>query len=371
MALLSMKLPAARPQRFLRCSFWVAVILAIATPGRGEQGKPDPQTVAGWDRYVDLTERRMETQLSNPTTFIQAGIKSLKKDDVYIRRLETKDEQGKSIEIAGGSIHHWLGAVIVPGKDLESVLRFVQDYDQHQQYFKDIEQSLLRKREGNTFEVFMRLRRSKMGVTARFNTEHRITYTRHANDRVSSKSVATRIRQLDRSGNEIPPGSDSGYLWRLNSYWRFSQIDGAVIVECESIGLSRPLGSFVSFLDFFAFGRIKKIAESIAREALSDTLTALRDGVLRSRDNGELALSSAALLRGAQPNRKRMTCSAGACLGRRRSRVNQMLQIAEPSKGLSFGSWVCYGTNFQPTIRSWRGMAIGLYTVNRTLDSMP
>jgi len=49
----------------------------------------------------------------------------------------------------------------------------------------------------------------------------------------------------------------------------------------ESIGLSRPLGSFPGFLDVLAFGRIKKIAESVAKEALQDTLTALRDGVLR------------------------------------------------------------------------------------------
>jgi hypothetical protein len=120
-----------------------------------------------------------------------------------------------------------------------------------------------------------------MGVTARFNTDHEITYTRHTKDLVSSKSIATRIRQLDSSENEYAPGRESGYLWRLHSYWRFAQRNGGVIVECESVGLSRPLGSFLGVLDFFAFGRIKRIAESVAEEALRDTLTALRDGILR------------------------------------------------------------------------------------------
>jgi hypothetical protein len=195
--------------------------------------------------------------------------------------LETKDEKSQEIEAKGGSIHHWHGAVFVPGTDLESLLRWVRDYNRHQDYFKDVEQSTFKKQDGETFEVFMRLRRSKMGVTARFNTDHRITYTRHGQDRASSKSIATTIRQLDKSGNEYPRGRDSGYLWKLNSYWRYTQRDGGVIVECESIGLSRPLGSFLGFLDILALGRIKRIAESVAEEALHDTLTQLRDGVLR------------------------------------------------------------------------------------------
>jgi hypothetical protein len=267
---------------FCGVSFWIPLVLALAIPLHGQEAKPAVETLAAWDRYIGLTERQTQAELNNPNAFVRSDFNLLKTKDVSIQRRETKDEKGRKIEVVGGSIHHWLGAVFVPGKDLESVLRWVRDYDRHQDYFKDVEQSSLKKQDGETYEVFLRLRRSKMGVTARFNTDHRITYSRHDPARASSKSVGTRIRQLDKAGNEYAPGRDSGYLWRLNSYWRFDQRNGGVVVECESVGLSRPLGSFIGFLDFLAFGRIKRIAESVAEEALRDTLTALRDGVLRT-----------------------------------------------------------------------------------------
>jgi hypothetical protein len=262
-------------------SFWLALILAWAMPLVGQQSHPAVETVAAWDRYINLTERRIQAEVNNPADFVRSDVNFLRTKSIYVQRLETSDEKGEAIEVKGGTIHHWLGAVFVPGKDLESLLQWVRDYDRHQDYFKDVEQSSLKKQDGETYEVFLRLRRSKMGVTARFNTDHRIIYSRHGSDRVSSKSVGTRIRQLDKSGNEYPPGRDSGYLWKLNSYWRFTERDGGVIVECESIGLSRPLGSFLGFLDILAFGRIRRIAESVAEEALQDTLTTFRDGVLR------------------------------------------------------------------------------------------
>jgi len=34
-------------------------------------------------------------------------------------------------------------------------------------------------------------------------------------------------------------GDDRGFLWRLNAYWRYEQVAGGVIAECESITLSR------------------------------------------------------------------------------------------------------------------------------------
>jgi hypothetical protein len=261
--------------------FVLALIFAIALPLYGQEAKPAQETVADWDRYIQLTERRIQAGLNNSATFLRSDTRVLKTNEIFIQKLQTKDDKGGAIEVRGGDIHHWLGAVFVPGKDLESLLRWVRDYDKHQEYFEDVEESALRKRDGETYEVFMRLRRSKMGITARFNTDHRIVYSRHGNDRVSSTSVGTRIRQLDKSGQEYAPGRDSGYLWRLNSYWRFVERDGGVIVECESIGLSRPLGSFIGFLDFLAFGRIRRIAESVAEEALHDLLTDLRSGFLR------------------------------------------------------------------------------------------
>jgi hypothetical protein len=72
-------------------------------------------------------------------------------------------------------------------------------------------------------------------------------------------SRSTRIQQS---------GSDQGFLWRLNSYWRFEQVEGGVYVQCRAISLSRdlPLG----------FGWLRGFLERFPRESMVNTMDATR-----------------------------------------------------------------------------------------------
>jgi hypothetical protein len=144
-------------------------------------------------------------------------------------------------------------------------LNWVQDYDHHDLYFREVEQSKLLSRDGDTFEIFLRLTKSKF-VTVRYDTYHSVTYRRHGEGRASSRSVATRINEIDDSG------TDHGFLWRLNSYWRFSEEDGGVYVECESISLSRAVPFGLGWL-------INRYVDSVPRESLRNTLLSIREGV--------------------------------------------------------------------------------------------
>ena len=235
-----------------------------------------------WARYTKLTEQRIEEELKNPSPLPRSDFDYLKEGRVQTQPLTTTDK-GKEIEVKNGSVHHWHGRILVPAMDLNTLLPWLQEYDRYAARFKEVEESELRSRSGDTFNVRLGLTRTKFKVTVHYDTEHTVVYRRNGAGRASSRSEATRIVQLRNYGTprmeRLPEGNDDGYLWRLNSYWRFTERDGGVIVECESIGLSRPLGSFLSILNWFTFGKIKDIAESVARESLEDTLTALRDGV--------------------------------------------------------------------------------------------
>ena len=58
-------------------------------------------------------------------------------------------------------------------------------------------------------------------------------------------------------------------MWRLNSYWRFKQEADAVIVECESISVSRGIPIALGWL-------VKPFVMSVPRESLESTLGSLR-----------------------------------------------------------------------------------------------
>lgn len=178
-----------------------------------------------------------------------------------------------------GMIHHWTGIIFVPHMTLDSLIRWLQDYDHHDKYFKEVEKSKLVSRDGNTFKIYLRLRRKKV-VTVIYNSDHTAIYRRHDGQHVSSRSFTTKIAEVDDPGSpserEKPVGNDRGFLWRLNSYWRFVEQDGGVVVECESVSLSRSIPSGLGWM-------IRDFVESIPRESLENTLTSIRDGSQQAR----------------------------------------------------------------------------------------
>lgn len=243
------------------------------------------ETVSAFERYVALTEARIDGELelkSRGDAFLVLDrlppgesaevYRRLRSGDIDKRRLETLESDGGSIAIPKGMVHHWVGDVFVPGASVEDVVRWVTDYDQHERYFDEVEASRLLSRSGNDYEIFLRLRRTKV-ITVHYNTEHEVVYRNHGPGRVSSRSHSTRIAEVVDAGTpderENPPGEDRGFLWRLNSYWRFKEVEGGVVVECETVSLSRSIPAAFRWL-------VGRYIDSVPKESLDATLAPIR-----------------------------------------------------------------------------------------------
>jgi len=266
----------------------LVLTLALLTAQSLPAAELQSRTLASWENYVRLTERRVAAELEDKQKFLaedflaesgpQEARALLNNGQVLIRRMETLDGNGRKIPVPDGMIHHWLGGIFVPGVSVGALLKWIQDYDQHERYFLEVEKSQLLSRDGPEFRIFYRLRRKKV-ITVFYNTLHTVVYRQKDAQHASSRSATTRIAELEHPGEpgetEKPVGDDRGFLWRLNSYWRFLEADGGVFVECESVSLSRSIPFGLGWL-------IKGYVESIPRESLENTLTSIRDGV-RSR----------------------------------------------------------------------------------------
>ncbi|MBI4464761.1 MAG: hypothetical protein HY647_08675 [Acidobacteria bacterium] len=268
---------------------WSVILLAVQGGVRAEL---KPQTSAAWATYVRLTEKRIAAELDHGQKFLVTDFlgdaeaasarAALRAGRLYIRKMRTVNETGQEIPVDGGMIHQGMGSIFLPGVRLDSVLRWVQDYDQHYHYFQEVEKSKLLSRQDPQFRIFLRLRRKKI-ITVFYNTEHTAIYRRYDARRVSSRSFTTKIAELEKAGTpgekEKPMGSDSGFLWRLNSYWRFQEEDRGVYVECESISLSRGIPFGLNLL-------IRGYVESVPRESLENTLTSIRGGMRKTEGSG-------------------------------------------------------------------------------------
>ena len=231
------------------------------------------KTLDSWQKYVRLTEERVERELARETW---EDLEKVGNGDVQVVRVRTVDKNGRPVTADGGMIHHWKGSVFISGATLEEVLKFVQSYDRHHRFFREVEQSRLISREGDTFRIFYRLKKKKV-VTAVYNTEHTVVYRILGPGRACSRSVATRIAELEAPGTpaekEKPPGKGRGFLWQTNGYWRLAERHGrGVVVEWESISLSRSIPLGLGWL-------VKPLVESVPRHSAADVLGALRDNL--------------------------------------------------------------------------------------------
>jgi hypothetical protein len=266
-----------------------AVLLAflLVIPGQTEAAELKPEAVQGFDRYVHLTEERMQNELQPGTPFLWVdGLPEARRNgtharlehgDVVTGRLETRDSAGP-FHTPGAMIHHWVGMVFIPGVSLQQVLTLLQDYDHHSIYYSPgVTKSKLLERSGDDFKVYFRLTRKRI-ITVVLDTEYEVHYQRLEATRALSRSYTTRIAQVEHPGesNERAkvPGNDEGFLWRLYSYWSFSEADHGVYVQCEAISLTRDIPTGLNWL-------IGPLIESIPRESLEFTLESTRAAVLR------------------------------------------------------------------------------------------
>lgn len=199
---------------------------------------------------------------------------------VAMARIDRARPGEAELDVPDGKIHHWAGAIFIPNTTVPDVFeRLSRLAGQESKHYEEVIASRLLSRDGDRYRIFMKLRRSKYRVTATYNSEHAVEYRRLGGTRATARSVATRIAEVDNAGTpeerEKKIGSDSGYLWRLNAYWRYEAVNNGVLIECESVSLSRGVPAFVRFL-------VSGIVEGLARESLERTLTGLRTALTKT-----------------------------------------------------------------------------------------
>ncbi len=247
--------------------------------------RPSPTTVKAWDRYFEWADNKVKKEVSDPDRFLIEDFMSpsdradvrhrLEDGGIVVYRRTGVVPAGTKFDVPGGELHHWWGAILVPDIRLPPLISFLQDYGNHADRFADVVKSRLLRKDGDHFEFYFRLRRTKAFVTVTYNTEQYCDYWNLGQGRIWSRSIATKIAELEDPGTpderEKPPGGDRGFLWRLVSWWRFKETDHGVIVECESASLSRDIPTLIRLIPGVA-GYIR----SMPRESLESILTTIR-----------------------------------------------------------------------------------------------
>jgi hypothetical protein len=269
----------------------VVLVLFAAWSATAHSAELKPKTALAFDRYVSATEARFASELrpGGPFLYIDKlnaqdknkAYDQLKQGEILVERLETK-APGVSADIPGGMLHHWVGLIFIPGVTMAQTLPIVKDYDRRAELYKpDVIASKTIAHNGNDYKMFLRLRQKKF-TTIVFNTDYDVHWGSVDPTRVYSNSISTRIAELkdpDKpDGEELPVGSGHGYLWRLNTYWRFQEKDGGVYLQCEALSLTRDMPIGLGWL-------IKPLVTSIPKQSLNHALGQTRNVILQEKKN--------------------------------------------------------------------------------------
>src|SRR5262249_10071405 len=205
-----------------------------------------------------------------------------------VERRETKGP-GLSSDVPDGLVHHWVGIIFIPGIALAELLPIMRDYDRRAELYKpDVIASHLISHQGDDYVFFLRLYQKRF-TTVVFNTEYVAHWGEIDPHKVYSHSISTRItesKDADRpDGEEWPVGQGRGYLWRLNTYWRFEEKDNGVYMQCEALSLTRDIPFGLGWL-------LKPLVTKIPRESLNHALGQTRTAVLEKKKSWGPASSS-------------------------------------------------------------------------------
>jgi hypothetical protein len=272
-----------------------AVFATMPTQAATAPGPP-PQALAAFDQYVGQAEAVIQREERDPQSFL--GLQAFpdaSHDDLQSRLLrgEIVVTSGgiTPVEVPGGLVHHWVGIVFIPQATIAQVFAILQNYDQMARYYSpDVAASHLIKRHGDDFQISMRLREHKI-ITVMLDGLYDVKYGRldAAHQHCVSHSMQlvevsddrdSGIQDTDVAGEPPAAGTDHGFLWRTNAYWRFEQAADGVFVEFESISLSRNVPTGWGWL-------IEPFIREVPRESLVFTLRATRKAVLANVEAGE------------------------------------------------------------------------------------
>jgi hypothetical protein len=234
------------------------------------------ETLLAFGAYIREAEAGMEQTLHG-ALFLWSDGDPKRAKQVRQGKIVAQLWQGKApVKAPAGLIHDWVGAAFLPGATVARTLARIQDYDHHKVIYRpEVIDSKLIARSGDNFKIYLRVVKKKV-LTVVLDTDHDVHYFRVNGARWGCRSYTTRTAEVEDAGkaNEKvePPDCGYGFLWRLDTYWRFEERDGGVYAECRAISLTRDIPMGLGWI-------IEPIVRSLPKETLVHTLKATRDAV--------------------------------------------------------------------------------------------
>jgi hypothetical protein len=200
----------------------------------------EERTNRAYEAYRASAEKRFLARQHTPATPLSGAI---------IGRPAAEDG---IISIAGGLIHHWLGTCFIPGVNVQRALEVSRHYDVYPSIYREIVAARVLERDADKYRVLVRVKDGEGGISAVLDVRSTVRFVFPDKEHAFSISSSEEIREVRRAGTSaeliLPPGRDSGYLWRADVFTAFVQTPDGLYIETETLGLSRTFPPMLGWI---------------------------------------------------------------------------------------------------------------------------
>jgi hypothetical protein len=235
---------------------WVGVaVLGLAVRAVAE---PSVAAVAGFDAYVRGVEARRAQQ---PGVGVSgAEWERLRRGEFVVERMVPA---GDGV-VPGAMLHHWRGTAFLAGVSRGEFERVLKDFGAYPRVFApEVLSARVLGGSGDHVQVMMRVRQRHV-ITVVMDTSYDVTFRLG-----ESVSRSTRVEEIAAAGTRderaLSAAEEHGFLWRQNTYWSYAERDGGLVVQVESVSLSRAIPKGLGWA-------VGPFVESVPRESLEFTL---------------------------------------------------------------------------------------------------
>jgi hypothetical protein len=249
-------------------------------------------TVNAWNDYVRAADARLQARADGNRPFLWVDeapgrTSRLQLGEVVIAPVVGHGSKG----VPGGLIHDWIGAVFIPGANIDALLDTVHDYGRYRDIYRPaVADSRVLACRGPEQKFSMVWTKHILFVDAAVEGDYDARDTLLESGRGYSVARTARMREIEDYGKSgehyLPPGEGNGFLWRIESIARFEARDGGVYLELEAIALTRDIPLSLRPL-------VNPIVNRISVSSLTTTLLQTRDAVRIRLAQPEEAVSCA------------------------------------------------------------------------------
>jgi hypothetical protein len=274
----------------MNCQF--LLFTALLFPIAAQAADLKMETVAAWDSYLRTADANLQKRIRPGGKFLWTFENADRAAKVRKGEIVVAPAPGPNPrKVPGGLIHHWIGAVFLPGVTMDEFQEVTRDYDHYKDYYRpSVVESRAIAYHGSEDYFSMVLLNKTLFFKNALQADYHTSRIRVDDCRIYSISRTTRVQGIEDYGQRgehlIPEGDAASYLWKLYTVTRLQQEPTGVHYELEVMALSRDIPRGMHFL-------AEPIVRRVSRDSLVTSLQKTEEAVCHSASTSRPAGSPA------------------------------------------------------------------------------